>query len=303
MTTSHLTVDVSYITSGASIAKLKEVATAAAPIDTTSVDSNDRVLNGRDNTVTSSMWCPRLTLPVSGNVTMPLTTVGLNIALPATYYASIGAATLEQMQEAAFAVQQRLSAAVGDTADVATALASFRSAWAACTGLPPAAAEKAVAIVRESVAIVPGQPEDAALTSQALSSRVRAPPSTRMAVAISHPPQRFHVASGGSLSVSWTFPQGDCSSADTVSILLFSVAQSLNRVDSHGPPVTALAESTWPCAGSSSWTVTIPSGTPAGPHIIAVAASGPGNRDTAWRAPQMATVIIFVESPSPIAYT
>lgn len=238
VTTSHLTVDVSYITSGASIATLKELATAAAQVDTTSVDSDDRVLNGRDNTVPSSMWCPRLTLPVSGNVTMPLATVGLIITVPATYYASIGATTLEPMQEAAFVVQRRLSVAVGDTAVVATAFGSFQSAWAACTGLPPAAAEKAVAVVCESVAVVPGQPEVAALTSQALSPQVRAPPSTRMAVAISHPPQGFHVASGGSLSVSWTFPQGYCSSADKVSILLFSMAQSLNRVDSHGPPLT-----------------------------------------------------------------
>lgn len=285
VTTSHITVDVSFLNSGATIASLKQVATAATHMITTSVDSDDRVLNKRDNSEPSRMWCAPSTLPVSGPVTVPIASVGLAITLPVSSCDSVGGATPNEMQNAALAVQASLIATIDDDDVVSATFAKFKRAWAACTGLPPAAAELAVSVNLQSVAVIP--PADAVAASPA----ARPNP---MVVIISQPLPGFRVSSGSSFSVSWEFPHGDCSSADKITILLMTPSRDATR----GPPLIALAESTWPCAGSEGWIVTTPQGTPAGPHVIAVAASGPGRRDTEWRAPQMATMVILVEAPS-----
>lgn len=55
-----------------------------------------------------------------------------------------------------------------------------------------------------------------------------------------------------------------------------------------------LEESIWPCAGQ--WTVTIPAGTTAGQHLIAVAAAGPIR--TPWRTSVLSAASINVRAPA-----
>lgn len=161
--TSFATVDVSYLNSGAPISTLKQVATLTTPTTTTAIDPNDPDLNAPISRRLASLAsvsiagaaeggvralqsnCVPLTLPTSGSTPVQLSSIGFSISLPAAYYASVGATTPAQILQAALAVQATLAAALRNPAMVNTALASFKSAWGSCTGLPAAAVANSVA--------------------------------------------------------------------------------------------------------------------------------------------------------------
>lgn len=235
---SLITADVSYITSGASIATLKEVADGITPAISTAVEPDDRVLNERVNTGPSRMWCAPLTLPVSGPVPIPLTSVGLIITLPASHFASFGATTPAQILQAAASAQASMAAALRNAAVVNTALADFKSAWGRCTGLPPAAMQAAVAPLPDSLIIVSSGGElPVAVAAEASPSASSSPhpthsearPSESLVVIITQPASApsFRVTAGSSFPVRWDFPQGDCSEADTVTILISSLSRNV----------------------------------------------------------------------------
>jgi hypothetical protein len=141
VTTSYQTTTVSALQSlGNTSAPLNASSTVAG--NTTVVSPTDPSLNGpaitRRRRLQDASCSPIDLSSLNGTTTVPVTTAGLEIAIPASYFASVGAGTTAEMVAALEAVQAAVNLALNGTltSSSSSLLSDFVTAWAACTGMP-----------------------------------------------------------------------------------------------------------------------------------------------------------------------
>jgi hypothetical protein len=141
VTTSYQTTTVTALQSlGNTSAPLNASATVAG--NTTTVSPTDPSLNGpaisRRRRLQDASCSPIDLNALNGSTTVPVTTAGLEIAIPASYFTSVGAGTAAEMVAALAAVQAAVNLALNGTltSSSTSLLNDFVTAWAACTGMP-----------------------------------------------------------------------------------------------------------------------------------------------------------------------
>jgi len=146
-TSTITTVTTSYQTTTAS--SLQSLGNTSAPLNssstiagnTTVVSPTDPSLNGPAITrrrLQDASCSPIDLSSLNGTTTVPVTTAGLEIAIPASYFTSVGAGTTAEMVAALEAVQAAVNLALNGTLTSSSSglLSDFVTAWAACTGMP-----------------------------------------------------------------------------------------------------------------------------------------------------------------------
>lgn len=80
--------------------------------------------------------CNPVQLPQAGSVTLPVTSAAMNLAIPPSYFAGQGATTPAEVAAQLARLRASLQRTLGNRTAVQSALASFVTAWGACTGMP-----------------------------------------------------------------------------------------------------------------------------------------------------------------------
>lgn len=99
-------------------------------------------INATDPTLNSPFrrrlqGCQPIALPNNGTVTVPVTTAGLNVQIPPSFFQANNATSPQDIAALVALIQAQLLASLGNQSIVATQLGGFVNAWATCTGMPP----------------------------------------------------------------------------------------------------------------------------------------------------------------------
>lgn len=128
-------------------------ATQVQPGPASAVNASDAELNAPFRRRQLQAGCAPISLPPSGQVTVPVTAAGLNVFIPPAFFISNNATTPADIAQLLKSLQEALLANLANASVVDVAMSSFTAAWSTCTGMPPSTG--VISVIGRPAVVIP----------------------------------------------------------------------------------------------------------------------------------------------------